>query len=50
LWWQSYASRLASAAKQFKREDTTPKRLVALAISWAAYTPLDEYIRVASPA
>jgi hypothetical protein len=29
---------------QCKREDTTPERLVALAIS-AAYMPLDEYIR-----
>jgi hypothetical protein len=35
--------RFARATRQFKREDTTPKRLVALAISWAAYTPLDVY-------
>jgi hypothetical protein len=36
--------RFARATRQFKREDTTPERLVALAISWAAYTPLDEYL------
>jgi hypothetical protein len=32
----------ARATRQFKREDATPKRLVALAISWAAYTPLGD--------
>jgi len=44
---QSYASPDSQVRQtQCKREDTTPKRLAALAISWAAYTPLDDYIRV----